>query len=195
VLGERWRGAARGHDTCAFVSVGAGIGAGVVMGGELHRGHHFLAGEIALMCLGPQYVERDFGAHGCLETLAGMDAMASRWRGAGGARSEEWTRALFEAARSGDERARRAIGESATLLGIATTNLALVLDPSLIVFGGRLGEGLVEEVRRIVGRIIPAPPEILASRLGEEATLWGCLLMAATEARARLRRGLGTGQP
>ena len=46
ILGERWRGAARGHDTCAFIWIGTGIGSGIIVQGELHRGHHFQAGEI-----------------------------------------------------------------------------------------------------------------------------------------------------
>jgi predicted NBD/HSP70 family sugar kinase len=192
VLGERWRGAARGHDTCAFVWAGVGIGAGIVMGGELHRGHHSLAGEIGLMCLGPQFVERDFGARGCLETLADMRSLAARWNPGRSHSGESWIADLFEAARGGDRRARQAIDETATMLGIAVTNLSLVLDPSLIVFGGPLGGAMVEEIRRIVAQIIPAPPEILASQLGEDATLFGCLLTAAGEARARIRRSLGT---
>ena len=61
VLGEHWQGAARGHDTCAFVFVGTGIGAGILIDGELHRGHHFMAGEIAVMCMGPQFVDVDYG--------------------------------------------------------------------------------------------------------------------------------------
>jgi predicted NBD/HSP70 family sugar kinase len=191
VLGERWRGAARGHDTCAFVWAGVGIGAGIVMGGELHRGHHSLAGEIGLMCLGPQYVGRDFGARGCLETLADLRSLAARWSGRSHA-GEGWIADMFEAARGGDRRARQAIDETATMLGIAVTNLSLVLDPSLVVFGGPLGGAMVEEIRRIVAQIIPAPPEILASQLGEDATLFGCLLTAAGEARGRIRRSLGT---
>ena len=79
ILGEHWRGAARGHGSCAFVTAGTGIGAGVMVNGELYRGRHFMAGEIALMCMGPQYVETDFGARGCLETLAGLKAIAARW--------------------------------------------------------------------------------------------------------------------
>ena len=54
VMGEHWRGAARDHTTCVFISVGTGIGAGILVKGELHHGHHFFAGEIALMCMGPQ---------------------------------------------------------------------------------------------------------------------------------------------
>jgi glucokinase len=191
VLGERWRGAARGHDTCAFIVVGPGIGAGVMVEGVLHRGHHFLAGEIALMCMGPQYVERDFGQRGCLETLASLTALEARWRESG----REGRRTVFAAAREGDPAARDAVREAATLLGIAATNLSLVLDPSLLVFGGPLlpgGEMLVEEVARIVGRIIPSPPKIVASELGDKAPLYGAVLVAATEARRRLRAELST---
>ena len=196
VLGEHWRGAAQGHDTCAFISLGTGIGAGLVVDGELHRGHHFLAGEIALMCMGPQYVERDFGARGCLETLAGLKTLATRWSRKDRNHGGRWVAELFEAALRGDPRARKAVEEAATLIGIATANLSLVLDPSLIVFGGALidqGESLVQDVRRIVARIVPGPAEIVVSSLGKEAPLWGCLLVATREARERLRQGLWDG--
>lgn len=192
ILGERWRGVARGHDTCAFITVGTGIGAGIVVEGELHRGHHFLAGEIALMCMGPQYVDGDFGPRGCLETLAGLKALAARWPRARGNR-ERWVAELFDAAQSGDRRARKAVEETATLIGIAAANLSLVLDPSLIVLGGALvtqGEAFVDEVRRIVGRIVPMPTNIVVSALDKEAPLWGTLLVATREARERLRQRL-----
>jgi len=69
LLGEHWRGAARGHESCAFVFVGTGIGAAVLIDGVLLHGHHDMAGEIAVMCMGPEFVDRDFGGRGCLETL------------------------------------------------------------------------------------------------------------------------------
>jgi predicted NBD/HSP70 family sugar kinase len=193
ILGERWRGAASGHDTCAFISVGTGIGAGIVLEGKLHRGHHFLAGEIALMCMGPQFVDRDFGPRGCLETLAGLKGLKARWSAGATGDPDEWVPALFEAARGGDAAARQAVDEEATLVGMAAANLSLVLDPSLIVLGGALithGRPLVEEVRRIVRQIVPTPPAIVVSALGKEAALWGSLLVATTEARERLRRSL-----
>jgi predicted NBD/HSP70 family sugar kinase len=190
VLGERWRGAARGHDTCAFILVGTGIGAGIVMEGVLHRGHRFLAGEIGLMCMGRQYVNRDFGPRGCLETLAGLKALAAHWPRHAGNDPEGWVAELFEAAREGDHRALKAIDEVATLIGIAAANLSLVLDPSLIVLGGAVatqGSLFAQKVQQTVDRIVPAPTEIVVSALGEEATLWGSLLLATHEARERLR--------
>jgi predicted NBD/HSP70 family sugar kinase len=203
VVGERWRGAARGHDTCAFILVGTGIGAGIVSGGALLRGHRSLAGEIALMCMGPQYASEDFGTRGCLETIAGVRALAERWRPGTELDPERRVAELFAAAGRGQRGAREAIEEVATLIGIAAANLSLVLDPSLIVLGGtvpQLGALFVEQVRRTVDRIVPGPTEIVVSQLGEEATLWGSLLVATTEARERLRphltaaRSTGTGR-
>src|SRR6185295_13405456 len=133
VLGEHWRGAARGHGTCAFITLGTGIGAGIVIDGSLHRGHHFLAGEIALMCMGPQFVGQDFGSRGCLETLAGLKALAARWPHVAQRDPDQWVTELFDAAEAGDAQARQAVDEAATLIGIAASNLSLVIDPSLIV--------------------------------------------------------------
>jgi glucokinase len=193
VLGERWRGVARGHDTCAFIAVGTGIGAGVVVKGELHHGHHFQAGEIALMCMGPQFVESDFGARGCLETLVGLRALESRWARHAPSDAEPRTRALAEAARAGDGRARALLTEAATLIGIAAANLSVTLDPSLIVLGGELiaqAPHLIDDIRRIVARIVLTPGGIMESTLGKEAPLWGSVLIAMNEARQRIRTEL-----
>ena len=102
----------------------------------------------------------------------------------------EWLAELFEAARSGDPRARAAVDETARLIGIAVANVAAVVDPSLIVLGGALfaqAEPLVREVRSVVHRIAHAPIDVVVSALGKEAPLWGGLLVATTEARGRLR--------
>jgi predicted NBD/HSP70 family sugar kinase len=193
ILAERWRGVARGHDTCAFISIGTGIGAGIVVHGELLHGHHFVAGEIALMCMGAEYVGTDFGARGCLESLTGLKALAARWSPGTPLDHPGWVGDLFAAAANGDSRARKAVENAATLLGIATANLSVVLDPSLIVFGGSLiaqAPSLVEEIRTVVSRIVPTPSPIVVSVLGQEAPLWGSLLVATAEARERLRQRL-----
>jgi glucokinase len=194
ILGERWRGAARGHDNCAFITVGKGIGAGIVVNGRLHHGHHFLAGEIALMCMGPQFVGTDFGSQGCLEKLAGLKALAARWSHPAGRNGHRWIGDLFEAAESGDPVARKTVDDAVSLIGIAAANLSVVLDPSIVVLGGafmREGKTAAADVRRIVQRIVPSPPQIVLSELHEQAPLWGTVLIATDEARRRLRHRLG----
>ena len=108
VLGEHWRGAARGHGTCAFITLGTGIGAGIVVDGALHRGHHFLAGEIALMCMGPQFVETDFGSRG-LPRDAGRSQGPGRALAARRASAirDQWVTELFEAAKRATRRLAR----------------------------------------------------------------------------------------
>ncbi|HET7294095.1 MAG TPA: ROK family protein, partial [Vicinamibacteria bacterium] len=190
VLGEHWRGAARGHDTCAFIFVGTGIGAGLLIDGELHRGHHFMAGEIAVMCMGVEYADQDFGSRGCFESLAGLEALAARWPNGAKGDPAHWMAGLFAAARNGDLQAQKAIEDTARLIGIAVANVDAVVDPSLIILGGALfaeAEPLFEEVRRVVLRIARSPLEIALSALGKDAPLSGSLLLAGTEARRRVR--------
>ena len=190
VLGEHWRGAAQGHDTCAFISLGVGIGAGILIGGELYRGHHSLAGEIAVMCMAPEHLTCDFGTRGCLETLVGFDTILRRWRPEASGDPKDLARALLRAAQAGEESARRVIGEAATLIGMAAANLSLVIDPSLLVLSGPLvetGGDVLERVRAVVSQIIPRPPKVVCSALGDGAMLSGSLLVATQEARGRLR--------
>jgi glucokinase len=190
LLGEHWKGAARGHDTCAFLFVGTGIGAAVLIDGTLHRGHHFMAGEIAVMCMGPEYVNVHYGTHGCLETLAGLRALAAQWPETTQGDPDNWLPRMFAAAQSGDARARQAIRQTATLLGIAAANIGTVVDPSVIVLGGALFANagpLAGQIKTIVERFSRAPVEIRLAGLGKDAPLAGCLLVAATHARERLR--------
>jgi predicted NBD/HSP70 family sugar kinase len=101
---------------------------------------------------------------------------------------------LFEAAQKGDRTAIQAVDETASLIGIAVANAGSVVDPSLIVLGGALfaqAEPLVHEVRKVVGRIAPAPVQIVLSALGQEAPLSGSLFVAAREAREQLRQRFG----
>ena len=100
---------------------------------------------------GPQYVDKDFGSRGCLETLSGLGALRAKWNPEG-ADSPDWVAELFRAAENGDDLARKAVDDAGTVLGIAAANVCSVLDPSLVVLGGALAQGapLVERVRQII---------------------------------------------
>jgi glucokinase len=194
LLGEHWQGAARGHDTCAFIFVGTGIGSAILIDGTLHHGTRYMAGEIGVMCMAPEYLNTDFGSRGCLEMIAGLDALRARWPMGAHEDSAHWFAALLAAERAGDPDATRAIQETAQLIGMATANVGAVVDPSLVVLGGAMfaqAEPLVDAVRAVVSKIVARQPfEVVLSALGKEAPLAGCLLVGAMEARRKLRQAL-----
>lgn len=163
-MGERWQGCARRVNDFVFLALGAGIGAGVMIGGRLHRGHHWYAGEISHMNLDFREWQSDFGARGYLESHVGEDARPE------------------------------AMDQRAVYLGTAVANLVAVLDPALIVFGGDWGhdrEILIEPVRRVVSRIVPNLPAMERSSLGEDAQLVGAVYSAMETAEGRLAAWLG----
>jgi predicted NBD/HSP70 family sugar kinase len=135
---------------------------------------------------------RRFGDHGCLETVAGLQALAARVPRA-------WSRIrdvdLERRGRGGpwDPEARTAMLETARFIRIAAANVAAVVDPSLIVLGGALfaqAPRLVEAVSAVAQSIARAPLPVVLSALDKEAPLWGCLLIALTAAREGLRKEL-----
>jgi glucokinase len=196
LLGEHWRGAAVGHSTCAFMFVGTGIGAAILIDGALHHGHHYMAGEIGCMVTAPEHVSADFGSRGCLETLAGIAALRQRWDPAQSQAPDRWFTVLMEAHQRGDPDAIRAVEETATLIAMATADLGAVVDPSVIILGGSMfaeHSPLFEAVRRVVRQIARTPFEVVRSTLGKEAPLAGCLLVGAREAQRVLRQQLRGG--
>ncbi len=174
-LGERWQGSARDVDDFVFIAIGAGVGAGVMVGGRLHRGHHWYAGEVSRMNLDHRDWLVDYGQSGYLESRVG--AGPDGWK------------AVFDRAAAGDPESVRVLEQLAIYLGTAVANITTVLDPALVVFGGGLshaGPLLIEPVRRVVARIVPNVPAIKTSALGDEAQLMGALYSAGELAEARL---------
>jgi len=171
-LGEQWLGVARGVDDFAFLSVGTGMGSGLVLHGELHRGRHGAAGEIdyALIGLG-QEVDPSAGAVSELaERLAAGD-------GTGLAPPYE-VRDIFAAARSGNAVARSVVDEVAHRIALHLGAIGAVADVELAVLGGGLGANgdlLLEPVRRQLADWLPYPPRVEVSSLGEAAVLTGAL--------------------
>jgi predicted NBD/HSP70 family sugar kinase len=154
---------ARATNDFVFVALGAGVGAGIVIGGRLHRGHHWYAGEISRMTLDYREWRVDFGDRGYLESRIG-------------------------AGQAGDAGAA-VVDEVAVLLGAALANIVAVLDPALVVLGGGASHAaprLVESVQRVVSRIVPSVPAIEVSALGEDAPLLGAVYSAMEAAEARL---------
>jgi len=193
-LGERWMGAARSASHFVFLALGAGVGAGVIIDGRLHRGHHWYAGEICRMTLDYRDWQVDYGERGYLESRISATAIPD-WAHArplverAGSDREAAMRTIFEAAARGDAEAAAVVEELAVFLGSAVANIVTLLDPSLVVFGGGLSHGgdvLLDPVRRVVSRIVPNVPKLATSALGDDAPLLGSVYSAMEMAEARV---------
>ena len=148
-LGEQWRGVARGVDDFLFLSVGTGMGAGLVLRGELHRGRNGAAGELdyAFVGLGPN-VDPSAGA---VTELTGD--LAQRHDGTALLPPYE-PREIFAAARAGDLLARDVVREEARRIALHVMPVAAVADVELVVLGGGLGTNadlLLGPTKRLLG--------------------------------------------
>lgn len=185
-LGERWRGLAGDVDHFAFVAIGTGISAGVVVDGQLRRGIGGAAGEIGYLPFGCDPFDPDVRRRGALEeAVAGRGIVADvERRLAAGAVSElrpGCTAAeVFAAAARGDALARESIDRAARLVAMTIAALASVLAPELVVLGGGIGanEQLLEPVRRYARELVAQPLRIERSALGPRAALVGALALA-----------------
>jgi glucokinase len=197
-LGEQWAGCAKNCPNFVFIALGAGVGAGIVIDGRLHRGSRWYAGEISHMHLDYRRWSVDYGEQGFLESLAGAEAIAQqglrlRRRGAPAVPSADGAAEVFEAARYGDARAAAVVQRVALYLGLAVANIAAILDPALIVFGGgisHVGDQLLQPVRDVVSRVVPNTPEIRLSAAGDDAQVCGSLYSALQLADTRLFESL-----
>lgn len=179
-VGERWAGVARGVDDFAFLSVGTGMGMGLVLGGELHRGNHGAAGEVDWALAG---LDEDVDP-----SADGVAALAARL--AAGSTGTSLAppydaRAVFAAARRGDPLGRAVVEEVARRIAAHITPIAAVADPALVVLGGGLGTNgdlLLTRVRGLLTEWIPYPPRIEVSSLGEAAVLMGALAVGLRSA-------------
>jgi predicted NBD/HSP70 family sugar kinase len=173
-LGEQWQGVARGVDDFVFLSVGTGMGAGLVLHGELHRGHNGAAGEVDFALVGlAQDVDPCAGA--ISEYTARLVAERA---GPTTLRAPFDARDIFAAARAGDSLAHDVVEEVARRIALHIVPIAAVTDISLAVLGGGLGANgdlLLRPVRELLGGWIPYPPQVAVSSLGEAAVLTGAL--------------------
>ena len=128
---------ALGTDDLAYLSIGTGVAAGIVLGGRLHRGANGAAGEIGHLPVDPAGPRCACGQRGCLDVVASGGAITRRWP-AGDAPSP--AAALLAAADAGDADAIAALDELAAHLASAVTVLALTFDPRLVVLGGGVAE-------------------------------------------------------
>jgi predicted NBD/HSP70 family sugar kinase len=169
-LGEQWRGVGQGVDDFVFLSVGTGLGAGLVLRGELHRGHHGAAGEV------------DYAIEGVDPAAPAISEFAERLAAANKHSTELAppydVRAIFGAARAGDALGQAVVEEEARRIALHLAPIAAVADVALVVVGGGIGANgdlLLQPVRERLAKLLPYPPQVQVSSLGDAAVLTGTL--------------------
>lgn len=189
-LGEYWRGAGQGFDTFAFVIVGTGIGAGIILNGQIWRGSHGTGGEIGHTVILPNGPLCSCGKHGCVEAMASGLAIARKAEAAITLGRETTlkpftgsitTFQIAEAARAGDAVAIEVLNEAAFYLGIGLSNFITLMDPQAIVLGGGVGDGAFDLVSVPLNRAVQQhlnywakrDTPILRTTLGDQAGLFG----------------------
>jgi predicted NBD/HSP70 family sugar kinase len=192
-LAEHWSGAARGHADVVCIFGEVGIGGGILIGGRLFHGGGGFGGELGHVTVDPRGGPCACGNDGCLETKAGVEAIAAA---AGIPTAAVRTRSLAdEVARrcaDGDPAALAAVAEAGSWLGIGLAGVCNVLDPEAVVLGGCFGllaPWLADDVaaalrkRSLAAR--SSGVRVLGSALGEGAAVRGA---AALPLRAVLER-------
>jgi predicted NBD/HSP70 family sugar kinase len=180
VVGEHARGAAQGIDVVACLTVGTGIGMGLLLNGKLFRGAHGAAGEIADLPF--DRVPAGVAQHrpGPVETAAAAQAVVSAANEIG-LNEVRSAKEVFDLARNGDQLAMQVVEQEASKLAHVVSIVTAVLDPGLVVLAGGVGRNadlLAEPMRRELAQTIPVVPDIVGGHLGEDAVLVGAIVSA-----------------
>lgn len=186
-MGEMWMGAGRGEKNLVMVTLGTGVGGGVIVDGHMIVGQHGAGGEIGHICVNRE--EEDAcgcGLHGCLEQYASATGIAKLARKALSGEHEETVlqgepsaKDVFDAVKEGDALATRIADEFGRYLGEALASLAVVVDPAVFVIGGGVSKAglvlipFVEKAFREKAFFANKDTKIVLAELGNDAGICG----------------------
>lgn len=192
LMGEIWQGSARGNKNVIFLAIGTGIGAGILVEGQILRGQNDIAGAIGWMALNTEFADI-YKQRGCFESHAsgfGLGFQADekyKLKAVNSKAKPTHTSAqdVFAAWASGDQTAIEVIQSAIQYWGMACANLVSIFNPEKIIFGGGVfGPGrhfidnIYEEAKKWAQPISIQQVQFLNSQLGEEAGLIGAAYFA-----------------
>lgn len=190
-LGEMWQGGGKGHENVVMVTLGTGVGGGIILGGKILAGTHGAGGEIGHMKIRSDETDAcGCGGHGCLEQYAsatGIVRMAKKKLAADTRDTvlrsvkDLTAKDIFDQAKNGDEVAAELVDELCRELGGALAKIACVVDPEIFVVGGgvsRAGAILTDGIQKYYREQVfhaCADAEIALATLGNDAGMYGCV--------------------
>ena len=196
-LGELHHGAGVGYNNLVALTLGTGVGGGVVIDGEVYHGSQNTAGELGHTVVQPDGRYCGCGNQGCLEAYAGAKNIVERVQekittgrsttltATTNAGTPLTPRRIAEAAQAGDELAIEIFAETGRYIGIALTSIAHILNPQIAIIGGGIAEAgeklLFEPIRAEFSKRamdIPAKMKIVKAHLGNDAGIVGAAMLA-----------------
>ena len=194
-LGEQWRGGGRGFDNIVMVTLGTGVGGGIIMNGKILTGENGAAGEIGHITVNPkETLTCGCGCKGCLEqysSATGVIRLAKERLEASDkpselrkfADDEIGGKEVFDAYKAGDELAAEAVDEFAAYLGMGLGNVASVVDTQAFVIGGGLSKNgpiVIELIKKQYEKNVMFAlknTEFRLAELGNDAGMYGAVRM------------------
>ena len=193
-LGESWQGAAKDTQDTVLVTIGTGVGSGIIIDGKIVVGRHGLAGEIGHIHVEDNESKQcNCGAYGCLEQLASATGIVRLAKAAleKDKRSsllqniEKLTaKDVFDSAKAGDEVAMEIVQKVCAYLGVAISKVSLTVDPEVIVIGGgvsKAGSFLTDLIKKEYLKYTTLSDEhadIVLAKLGNDAGIYGAAKLA-----------------
>lgn len=186
-LGEQWQGAARGVGSMIFITLGTGVGGGIVHEGKILHGADGMAGEVGHMTIIPDGRTCGCGNRGCLEMYASSRGIVMSYREKiGSVTTGELTSAsIFQAAREGDAVAAGVMAEMGRFLGIGIASLINIFNPEMVVIGGGVKDAwplfidaTLHEIRERAFEYLAERTKIVPSILGDDAGVVGAAAAA-----------------
>ena len=190
-LGECWKGSGKGFQNMLFVTLGTGVGGGIVVDGKLVLGTHGAAGEIGHMVIDREETEKcGCGKTGCVEqycSATGIVRLAKRYlaksEAASSLRSVEklTCKDVFDAAKAGDHAAVEILEQAYAYMGEFIANICIVLNPQAVVIGGgvsKAGDVLIDGIKRHFGKYIyhaSTDVTFALATLGNDAGAYGAV--------------------
>lgn len=185
--GEHFRGSAQGVEDFVYINIGNNVGAGILLGGQIHHGTEWSAGEIGYLRL-PSTSRRQLTIHefGELETVLTGPGILKSWGEAGSKSSHSKDNQdvsaldILNLAQAGDARAVKIARQRSEIVADIVVNLSLILNPELIVLGGEIGShrALIDLVQKQLEGAEFAVPKIASSPVDRRAVLWGGIALA-----------------
>lgn len=190
-LGEAWKGSGNGYSSIAMITLGTGIGGGVVLDGQIINGFHGAAGELGHIVVNPEEQDAcNCGNHGCIEQYASATGIVRQARKQLAESREDSVlrkeqnlsaKSVFDAAKAGDALAKKIAAEVCNMLGRVIGTICNVINPEAVIIGGgvsRAGEILLELVQEgFQDSVFHASRDtvIRLASLGNDAGIYGAM--------------------